>query len=80
MYSTVYLIISEICILMCLSAGYLLCMACCLFFYVVAWILSYACGVHASNIVEKSFVFELEIKELSLGTATCLAYWWLGVL
>jgi hypothetical protein len=30
MYSVVYLIISEICILMCLSAGYLLCMAHCL--------------------------------------------------
>jgi hypothetical protein len=30
MYSIVYLIISEICILMCLSTGYLLWMACCL--------------------------------------------------
>jgi hypothetical protein len=46
----------------------------------VTWILSYACGVHASNIVEKSFVFELEIRELSLGTAACLACGWLGVL
>jgi hypothetical protein len=49
-------------------------------FYGVAWILSYACGVHAPNIVEKPFVFELEIRELSLGTTTCLAYGWLGVL
>jgi hypothetical protein len=30
MYSTLYLIISEICILMCLSVGYFLCMARCL--------------------------------------------------
>jgi hypothetical protein len=30
MYSIVYLIISEICIIMCLSPGYLLCMAHCL--------------------------------------------------
>jgi hypothetical protein len=46
----------------------------------VTQIFSYACGVHASNIVEKSFVFKLEIRELSLGTATGLAYGWLGVL
>jgi hypothetical protein len=46
----------------------------------VAWILSYACGVHAPNIIEKLFAFELEIIELSLGTAACLAYGWLGVL
>jgi hypothetical protein len=45
----------------------------------MAWILSYACGVHAPNIVEKPFVFELEIRELSLGTAACLACGWLGV-
>jgi hypothetical protein len=49
-------------------------------FYAVTWIFSYACGVHASNIVEKSFVFELEIRELSLGTAVCLSCGWLGVL
>jgi hypothetical protein len=55
----VYLIISEICILMCMSAGYLLCMAHCLLLYVVAWILSYACDFHASNINEKSFEFEI---------------------
>jgi hypothetical protein len=30
MYFIVYLIISEICILMCRSSSYLLCMACCL--------------------------------------------------
>jgi hypothetical protein len=30
MYSAVYLIISEICTLMCLSVGYLFCMECCL--------------------------------------------------
>ena len=48
-------------------------------FYAVAWILSYACGVHDHNIVEKPFAFELEIRELSLGTATCLACGWLGV-
>jgi hypothetical protein len=43
-----YLIISEICILMCMYVGYLLCTEHCLIIYVVAWILSYACDIHAS--------------------------------
>jgi hypothetical protein len=46
----------------------------------VTWILSDACGVHDYNIVEKSFVFELEIRELSIGTVACIACRWLGVL
>jgi hypothetical protein len=47
--STVYLLISEICIfLMFLSTGYLFFMARCLQIYVVARILSYACDFHAS--------------------------------
>jgi hypothetical protein len=44
---------------MCLLDGYLFCMERCLLLYVVAGILSYACGFHASFINEKSFDFEI---------------------
>jgi hypothetical protein len=49
-------------------------------FYVMAWILSYACGVQAPNIVEKPFAFKLDIREPSLGTPAFLACGCLGVL